>query len=277
MPEELPIASPVRQSGRHLSPRGFARLTGGDADADERRAAFEHLRRCEACAGQFEALVAAERVLAGEPAGIPAPELDALLPAILGEVQPKKARSPFWLAIPALCVAAAALIAVGIDAGPAASGDVDADDEYTVRGGPHPDSELAFTALCVVEAEPVALEATRAVPAPSCPAGAELVVAIAPAPKAGAAHLVLTDAKGGVHVAEGGSGGIAKLNAAEDEGVPALTIPLDDGVAPGPATLHVSVCQKCELNGLLPPYDDPTPWETRQTLKLTVAPPRGEP
>lgn len=270
MPEEIPL-SPARTSGRHLSPRGLARLTGGDADADERRAAFEHLRRCEACAAQFEALVAAERVLAGEPTGIPAPELDALLPAILAEVEPKKARSPFWLAIPALCVAAAALFAVGLGS------DVDRDDEFTVRGEPDQGTELALTALCVIEAEPVPLEATSAVPAPSCPSGAELVVAIAPAPKAGAAHVVLTDAKGAVHVAEGGQGGIAKLSADDDEGVPGLSVALDSDVAPGPATLHVSVCQQCEVNGLLPPYDDPTPWELRKALRITVAPVRGAP
>lgn len=247
---------------RHLTSRKLLRLLDGRAGAEERRIAFEHMRSCPGCARQFQTAVDAERALGGDFEHVSAVELDALLPGILDEASGSPAPRrfvPAWLALPGLALAAGLAFFLLPD-GDAAQPTGDGMGEFHTRGEPDKVPELTVEGLCVREEAIQPLQGSGA-----CPRGASLVVAVKPAPRAGAARLHLVDALGRTHAAGGGPEGAAALVAERDEGVAGVSVDLTDDVAPGPGELVVDVCRSCTVEQLITGADG-----TRVKLHITV-------
>jgi hypothetical protein len=262
------------QSDSHLTHKGLLKLIEGRVSADARRQAFDHMRRCDGCARQFENAVMAERLLAGDDEeSVPLPELDTLLPAILDEAVPApKKRSAWLVALPALAMAAAAFVAVGLDnttpgSVPPSEGDIvvtpSDDGQFKTRGNEQDAAAKAtkgsLDLICIdSKGRPLELKEGG-----TCAVGSELYIAVKPVPVRGALRLTVTDDRGKpaavIHAdAEDVTFPVADYAAAvtqQSEGMADLVIKLS-GATLGTLTLTAEICDDCDPTALAAPAKD---------------------
>jgi hypothetical protein len=277
------------QSDSHLTQKGLLKLIEGRVSADARRQAFDHMRRCDGCARQFENAVMAERLLASDDdeSAVPLPELDTLLPAILDEAVPQtKKRSPWLLALPALAMAAAAFVAVGLDTSTPdqvapSEGDIvitpDDDGAFKTRGnGEDAAAKVAkgsIDLICIdAKGRPMELKDGG-----TCAVGSELYVAVKPVPERGALRLQVVDASGRpapVIYAEAPNvefpvADYAAAVTKQTEGMADLVVKLS-GAVTGTLTLSAEICEDCAVAELAKPAAGGQ-LRRRHTVTVTVA------